>query len=119
MAFGENHDSNVGTSYNSIHAEEAALNKLPPAPPRKKKPRIDILVIRTTQTGHLGISRPCFRCTMLLHKIVPAKGYVLGNIYYTQSNDTIVKTNINELVMQQKTDPHISLYYRIRNLKTN
>ena len=117
MAFGENHDSNIGTSYNSIHAEEDALNKLPQAPPRKKKPRIDLLVIRTTQAGYLGMSRPCSRCTMLLHKMIPAKGYILGNVYYTHSNDTLVKTKIDSLVVQHKAEPHITLYYRSKAIK--
>jgi hypothetical protein len=117
MAFGENHDSTNGAAYNSVHAEEAALNKLPSLPPRKKKPKIDILVIRTTHNGYLGISRPCIRCTMLLYKLVPAKGYTLGSVYYTQSNDMLVKTNIKELIIQHQKDPHISLYYRMRNIK--
>jgi hypothetical protein len=117
MAYGENHDHNIGTSYCTIHAEEHALNKLPYVQPRKKKQRLDILVIRTTHTGSLGISKPCIRCTMLLEKELPSKGYILGNIYYTMSNDTIIKTNIEELVMQHSISPHLSLYYRIRQEK--
>lgn len=115
MAYGENHDYNVGNTYMSIHAEEHAINKLPCAPPRKKKPRLDILVIRTTHTGHFGISRPCMRCTMLLYKEVPSKGYILNNVYYTLSNDTLVKTNVQELIKQHKIAPHISLYYRMKH----
>lgn len=117
MAYGENHDYNVGNAYLSVHAEEHAINKLPPAPSRKKKPRVDILVLRTTHTGHYGISRPCLRCTMLLSKELPAKGYTLGNIYYTLSNETLVKTSIQELVNHHKIDPHVSLYYRLKHEK--
>lgn len=112
MAYGENHDRMIGNSYSSIHAEEHALNKLPNAPPRKKKPRLDILVIRTTFHGHFGISRPCLRCTMLLAKEVPAKGYTLGNIYYSLAHNILVKTSITELIHQQQENPHITLYYR-------
>jgi hypothetical protein len=119
MAYGENHDHMNGNSYCSIHAEEHALNKLPPAPPRKKKPRIDILVIRTTHHGHFGISRPCMRCTMLLYKELPSKGYVLGNVYYTESNHTLIRTSIDELVEQHQKNPHLSLYYRMRQEKNH
>lgn len=117
MAFGENHDFTLGGTYNTIHAEEHALNKLPPAPPRKNKPRIDILVIRTTHSGYMGSSRPCLRCTMLLYKMVPAKGYILGNVYYTVSNETIVKTTIEDLVVQQQAKPHVTVYYRAKALR--
>lgn len=117
MAYGENHDAFLGSAYQSIHAEEHAISKLPSVPARKKKPRVDLLVMRTTRTGTLGISRPCARCTILLYHEVPARGYELGNIYYTASDGSIAKTNIYNLVEQQKKDPHITLYYRTRNPK--
>lgn len=117
MAYGENHDSVIGRSYQTIHAEEHAIKKLPHAPPRKKKTSIDMLVIRTTRNGHLGISRPCLRCTILLYTELPSKGYDLRNIYYTLSDGSITKTTITDLVLYQKETPHITQYYRNRNMK--
>jgi cytidine deaminase len=117
MAYGENHDSVIGTAYQTVHAEEHAIKKLPRVQPKKKKPRVDILVIRTTSAGNLGISRPCLRCTILLYTELPSKGYELGNIYYTISDGSIVKTTIEELITEQKENPHISQYYRNRNMK--
>lgn len=117
MAYGENHDHVTGSAYNTIHAEEHALRKLPSAPPRKKKPKVDILVIRTTPNGHIGISRPCLRCTILLYTEVPSKNYELGYIYYSTSEGTLIKTRIENLIMEQKENPHISQYYRTHNMK--
>lgn len=116
MAYGENHDSTVGSAYQTVHAEEHAIKKLPFVPARKKKPRVDILVIRTTSAGHLGISRPCLRCTILLYTELPSRGYELGNIYYTISDGSIVKTTIHNLITEQKENPHVSQYYRNRNM---
>ena len=117
MAYGENHDSMIGTAYQTIHAEEHAIKKLPYMHARKKRPGVDILVIRTTKNGNLGISRPCLRCTLLLYIEVPSKGYDLKNVYYSTADGSIVKTNILDLIINQKDDPHISQYYKNRNMK--
>lgn len=117
MAYGENYDYTTGNGYITVHAEEHALRKLPSAPPRKKKQKVDILVIRTTHTGHMGLSRPCLRCTLLLYSELPSRGYTLGSIYYSVAHEVIAKTTIEQLVAGHREDPHITQYYRNRNMK--
>ena len=46
----------------STHAEINAIDKLPTLKRSKRLVRIDILVIRTSASGVLGMSKPCSKC---------------------------------------------------------
>jgi cytidine deaminase len=97
----------------TIHAEDAAIRKLPTL--SKKRPKkIDLLVIRTSKTGVLGISKPCENCVMLLQHQLPEKGYRLQKIYYSEDGEIKV-TTLRKLLTE---DPHITRYCKERSTTT-
>jgi cytidine deaminase len=78
----------------TIHAECDAINKLPNI---KKKTAINILVIRLTKNNKLGMSQPCNNCVKMLSSMPTKKGYVIKHIYYSDSNNNIIKTTLTKL----------------------
>jgi cytidine deaminase len=109
ITYGENKDR---TTYNksTIHAEEDCLLKLKPITNSIKK--IDLLVLRTSKTGCLNISKPCGHCIQMMKNFASQKGYSVKNIYYTLSDDIVIKTSLSKLLKDENT--HISKYYRNR-----
>jgi len=94
----------------SSHAEINAINNLINSSANKKHLiKIDLLVIRTSNTGKLGMSKPCVKCLIDLSTLPKKKGYVLKNIYYSNSNGLIIKTNLKTLI--ETKEYHISRYY--------
>ncbi len=91
----------------TIHAEDAAFRKLPSLP-RKRLKKIDLLVIRTSKTGVLGLSKPCTDCLNVLQKL-PEKGYSLQKIYYS-TRDGIEETTLKRLL--EDDNHHISKYHK-------
>ncbi|MFM7986635.1 MAG: hypothetical protein ACKPKO_45700, partial [Candidatus Fonsibacter sp.] len=70
----------------STHAEMNAIANLPPRPRnRKHLMKVNILVIRTSQTGKLGISKPCIKCIIDMMTL-PQKHVILLRIFYIQQN---------------------------------
>ena len=78
----------------TIHAECDAINKLPNI---KKKTAINILVIRLSKNNKLGMSQPCNNCIKMLSSMPTKKGYLIKNIYYSDSNNNIIKTTLTKL----------------------
>jgi cytidine deaminase len=78
----------------TIHAECDAINKLPNV---RKKQVINILVIRLSKNNKLGMSQPCNSCVKMLSNIPQKKGYNIKNIYYSDSNNNIIKTTLTKL----------------------
>jgi len=102
----------------TIHAEINAINNLVRHSANKKHLiKIDLLVIRTSNTGKIGMSKPCIKCIIDLSTLPPKKGYVLKNIYYSGSDGSIIKTNLKSLI--ETKDFHISRYYLNHNFKYN
>jgi hypothetical protein len=94
-----------------------AIENLLDAPTNKKKLiNIDIIVIRTSKTGLLGMSKPCSHCLLLMQTLPNKKGYIIKNIYYSNANGDIIKTSIDKLLLE---DLHISSYYRNHKFKLN
>lgn len=79
---------------NSIHAEHDTINKLPFT---KKPKKINMLVIRITKNGKLGMSKPCNKCVSYMIHLFPKKGYIVKNIYYSTNEGCIIKTNLRKL----------------------
>lgn len=94
----------------TIHAEDTAIRKLPTLS-RKRPRKIDILVIRTSKTGVLGISKPCSNCIHILQTQLPQKGYSLQKIYYSEEGE-IKETTLRKLL--QEESPHTSRYFKER-----
>jgi len=116
LSYGENHyKGNDPLSYTSTHAEENAIRKLPTLPRHKKQKKVDILVIRANKSGTLGTSKPCYHCVIKLYKILPEKGYILNDVYFSDREGNIVFSRLSSML--QEENPHLSTYYRERNYK--
>jgi cytidine deaminase len=98
------------TSINSIHAETNAIMNLPKLKRNKRLKKIDILVIRTSSTGKLGISKPCYSCLINMVNLPEKRGYIIKNILYSDENGDIIHTTLQNLLT--KSDYHITRYYR-------
>jgi cytidine deaminase len=112
ITYGENQDR-LNYNSSSIHAEECCLYKLKPITDNKFK-KIDLLVVRVSKGGSLNMSKPCGHCIKLMKNLATEKGYSVKNVYYTESNDVVVKTSLNKLLNDDNV--HISKYYRRRHL---
>ena len=102
----------VGTT----HAEANAIANLPPRPRnRKHLLKVNILVIRTSQTGKIGISKPCIKCIIDMMTIPQKRGYIIKNILYSNEFGTIESTTLEKLIDERNF--HVSRYYRMHNFK--
>ncbi len=102
----------VGTT----HAEANAIMNLPPRPRnRKHLTKIEILVIRTSQTGKIGISKPCIKCIIDMMSLPQKRGYIIKTISYSDANGAIITTTLNNLL--EEGNFHVSRFYRMHNFK--
>ena len=98
----------------SMHAEANAIMNLPSRPRnRKHLSKVNILVIRTSQTGKLGNSKPCIKCILDMINIPQKKGYIIKNILYSNENGLIETTTLDRIVSEGNF--HISRFYRMTN----
>ena len=116
LSFGVNQLGDINGNTPGIHAEEDALSKLMPLKYKKRLEPINILVIRLSPKNKLQISKPCSNCIKLLSIIPKKKGYKIENIYYSDADGNIIKTNLQTLENEEK---HYSKYYRNRVLDKN
>lgn len=99
-----------------IHAEVDALSKLAPVKSKKHMEKINILVIRISKKNMLQSSKPCINCIKSM-KILPVKkGYQLQDIYYSDGEGRIIKSNLTYL---ENSEKHISQFYRKRTNRDN
>ena len=109
LSFGVNQ---MGDSYGKmpgIHAECDALSKLMPLKNKKRLENINLLVVRFSSKNKIQSSKPCVNCIESM-KILPyKKGYKIENIYYSDENGNIIKTNLKTL---DSEDKHYSKYFR-------
>lgn len=92
----------------SIHAEYDAIKNLPTVQIKKKKISIDLYVGKFSINGNYLMSKPCDRCINNMINILPDRGYKIINIFYTNIDGTIIKTNLTDLNLE----PH---YYTKAN----
>jgi cytidine deaminase len=97
----------------TIHAEHFAINKLKTRERNKKLCKINILVIKVSNTGLIGMSKPCKHCVDNLQKLANKKGYFIENIYFSNQLRQIEKWSYAKL----ESDPnkHISEFYKKNN----
>jgi cytidine deaminase len=98
------------------HAEESAILNLPCLEKKKNLKKVDIIVVRTTKKGCLGLSKPCCHCIFLMNTLIKEKGYIIQDIYYTDENREVEQTTLNRLLQDEI---HISKYYRNKKLRIN
>lgn len=92
-----------------IHAEQNALLKLKPIKIKKKLESINLLVVRFSKTSKIQSSKPCNNCIKIMREIPEKKGYKIQHIYYSDSDGSIVKTNLSSLMNEEQ---HYSRFYR-------
>jgi cytidine deaminase len=69
-----------------------------------------LLVIRFLKTYTLANSKPCLNCIQNMNDLPKKRGYKIEDIYYSENDETIIKTSINKLL--NESSHHISSYYR-------
>ncbi len=92
-----------------IHAEHNALLKLKPSINKKRLESVNLLVVRFSKTNKIQSSKPCSNCIQIMDTMPEKKGYKIQNIYYSNSDGDIVKTNLTTLKNEEQ---HYSRYYR-------
>jgi cytidine deaminase len=92
-----------------IHAEHNALLKLKQSINKKRLEPVNLLVVRFSKTNKIQSSKPCSNCIQIMDTMPEKKGYKIQNIYYSNSDGDIVKTNLTTLKNEEQ---HYSRYYR-------
>jgi cytidine deaminase len=98
----------------STHAECDAIIKLKPRRNKNLK-KINILVIRTSKSGKLGSSQPCYHCAKQMNDIGNL-GYKINNIYYSNNDESMTKIKFNKFI--QSDEFHISGFYKKKYYQT-
>ena len=111
LSFGINKMGDSDGILPGIHAEHDALTKLLPLKKKKRLENINLLVVRLSTKNKLQLSKPCNSCIQIMKNLPEKKGYKLQNIYYSDGQGNIVKTNLHNLENEEK---HYSRYYRQR-----
>ena len=111
LSFGVNQSPNSDYITPGIHAEQDAINKLKPLKYKKKLESINILVIRLSSKNKLQSSKPCANCIESMKNNPTKKGYKIQNVYYSDSEGNIIKTNLVSLDNEEK---HISGFYKLK-----
>lgn len=109
LSFGFNRMGDINGNEAGIHAEHDAINKLKPLEKKKKFEPINLLVIRFSKNNKLQNSKPCANCIQTMKILPQKKGYRIKNIYYSNDNGEIIKSNLKIL---EKEELHYSRFYR-------
>lgn len=115
LSIGYNRMGEKNGLYPGVHAEHDAINKLKPLSRNKHLKAVNLLVIRVSKNNKLQSSKPCANCIKIIKSLPIKKGYRVRNIYYSDDNGNIIKTNINNL---EKDELHYSKFFRkkMRNI---
>lgn len=109
LSFGFNRMGSLNGKEAGIHAEHDAINKLKPLDRKKKLEPINLLVIRFSKNNKLQNSKPCAICIQTMKTLPQKKGYMIRNVYYSDDNGEIIKSNLKNLENEQL---HYSRFYR-------
>lgn len=111
LSYGVNTINDKFSINNGIHAEHDAIRKLLPLKRKKRLENINILVIRLSPKNKLQSSKPCANCIKMMQVLPEKIGYKIQNVYYSDSNENIIKTTLMKLDNDEK---HYTRYYRNR-----
>ena len=114
LSYGFNFMGDINGLEPGIHAEHDAINKLKPLKRKKHLQNINLLVIRLSKKNKLQTSKPCVDCINKIKVLPEKKGYKIKNIYYSDDNENIVKSNLKTL---ENEELHYSKYYRSKLIK--
>jgi tRNA(Arg) A34 adenosine deaminase TadA len=98
ITYGVNSDR-IFTNTLHTHAEMDIIRKLQQYANTKKRPVIDILIIRINKQNQLLNSKPCSICVNYLCKV---KHLIIKNIYYSNQEGNIVKISLKQLLLEQQ-----------------
>ncbi len=107
----------TGGGANTTHAEANAIINLPSRPKKRHLKKIDILVIKTSINGKIGISKPCVRCLIDMSILPQKKGYIIKNILYSDRDGNIIYTTLKKLL--ESNDYHMSRFYKEKKFQPN
>jgi len=110
LSYGENVYKGYAHKF-SMHAEENAIQHLPPMPRRRRLTRVDLLVIRVSKTGKLGCSKPCEHCLLEMAGRLPDKGYRVGKVFYTDREGAIAAGTVAGL-WEDSAGRHVTKFYK-------
>lgn len=100
--------------YGSIHAEMDAVKKLPYRAKNKKTKKVDLLVVKSSKTHCLSMSRPCIKCIYDLI-IEPVRlGYKINRIYFSNKDGEIECRTLSSLAKDK--EQHITRAYSKINI---
>lgn len=116
LSFGFNIMGDINGFEPGIHAEHDAINKLKPLEKKKHLHNINLLVIRISKNNKLQNSKPCANCINKIRILPEKKGYRIKNIYYSDDNGEIIKSNLKTL---ENEELHYSRFYRRKLLHNN
>jgi cytidine deaminase len=109
LSIGANVMGDINGHTPGIHAEKNAIDKLRPLNIKKRLKCITLLVIRISKNNKLQNSKPCANCIKTIKTLPQKKGYTIKNIYYSNDNGEIVKSNLAKLENEKQ---HLSRFYR-------
>ena len=112
LSFGVNQMGDSAGKNPGIHAECDALTKLMPLKNKKRLEPINLLVVRFSPKNKIQSSKPCYNCIETMKNYPKKIGYKIVNIYYSDTDGNIIKTNLKLLDTEEK---HYSKYFRRKN----
>ena len=110
LSLGFNMMGDTSKNQPGIHAEHDAINKLKPIKRKKYLQNVKLLVIRISKKNKLQSSKHCANCIKTMKSLPEKKGYKIKNIYYSNENGVIVKSNLRNL---ENEELHYSRFFRI------
>ena len=112
LSFGFNKMGDICGNQPGIHAEHDAINRLKPLKKKKHLQNVSLLVVRFSKNNKLQNSKPCANCINNMKILPKKKGYRITNIYFSNENGDIIKSNIKSL---EKEEMHYSRFFRNKN----
>jgi tRNA(Arg) A34 adenosine deaminase TadA len=110
VAYGENNTRRCSKGLPSMHAEIDGLRRMKiyrAINPKSTRESYDIVVIRFSKSGKLGISRPCLHCLRALY----TSNINIKHVYYSTGNDQeIVRESLIDMINDDVV--HISSGWR-------
>ena len=112
ISYGYNcYRGSVTTANNAtIHAEHCAINRLKTRERNKKLLKINILVIKISNTGLISMSKPCKHCVENMQMLANKKGYYINNVYFSNNEREIEKWTYHEL--ENDETKHVTEFYK-------
>ena len=112
VSYGYNYYRSSTSTLNgsTIHAEHSAINRLKSRDRNKKFLKINIVVIKISNTGLISMSKPCKHCIENMQLLANRKGYCIDSVYFSNNLREIEKWSYTEL--ENDTCKHVTEFYK-------